>query len=129
VQLVRVTLEGSGEPVQVRIHGDGLSGSASGRGVVEVPVVVEHPVVGERRPASVDVAGATHSSFDFVVAEPGWTMIWRTVPIQFLHYCWPCETGAARRAVGKGPASLTSTKDVTAVWADGHRHGPHTAGK
>jgi alpha-mannosidase len=83
VQLVRVTLEGSGEPVQVRVHGDGLSGSARGQGVVEVPVSVEGPVVGERRAASVR-AGATQSSFDFdfVVAEPGWTMFM----ISHFHY-------------------------------------------
>ena len=78
VQLVRVTLDGEGT---VRISGDGLSGSASGRDVVEVPVVVEHPVAGQRRDASVDVAGAS-TPFDFVVAEPGWTMFM----ISHFHY-------------------------------------------
>ncbi|WP_292988333.1 NEW3 domain-containing protein [Mycobacterium sp.] len=78
VQLARVTLDGVTAPVRVRVDGDGLHGSAEarpadGQCTVEVPVTVEHPVIGQRRPASVH-AGSSSVSFDFVVAEPGWTM-------------------------------------------------------
>ena len=81
VQLVRVTLEASTEPVTVRVSGAGLSGSASGHGVVEVPVRVTDPVIGQRRAATVHAGGAT-ATFDFVVAEPGWTMFM----ISHFHY-------------------------------------------
>jgi alpha-mannosidase len=86
LQLVRVTLDGFAEPVEVRVDGDGLSGSAKagragGQHTVEVPVVVERPVVGERRAASVHAARA-ETSFEFVVAEPGWTMFM----ISHFHY-------------------------------------------
>ena len=58
------------------------AGSADGRRrararprgrAVEVPVRVADPVVGERRRAQV-VVGRSTTEFDFVVAEPGWTM-------------------------------------------------------
>jgi alpha-mannosidase len=81
LQLVRVALDGCTEPVEVRVSGEGLSGSASGSDVVEVPVVVERPVVGEQRAASVHAAQA-EASFEFVVAEPGWTMFM----ISHFHY-------------------------------------------
>ena len=81
VQLVRVTLDGATEPVRVRVDGDGLSGSAVGRDVIEVPVSVADPVVGQRRAAHVHVASSS-ASFDFVVAEPGWTMFM----ISHFHY-------------------------------------------
>ncbi|UMB68725.1 NEW3 domain-containing protein [Mycobacterium paraterrae] len=83
VQLVRVTLDGVAEPVEVRVSGDGLSGSAWGvvDGAVEVPVSVERPVVGQTRAATVH-AGAATATFDFVVAEPGWTMFM----ISHFHY-------------------------------------------
>src|ERR1700743_3805155 len=76
VQVVLVTLEGASDPVTVRVDGDGWRGSATGRGVVEVPVSVEHPVVGQRRAAQVHITGGAEFStpFEFVVAEPGWTM-------------------------------------------------------
>ena len=72
-QLVRVTLDGFAESVDVRVEGDGLSGSASGRDVVEVPVSVNRPVTGQRRAGRVLVADSV-TPFVFVVAEPGWTM-------------------------------------------------------
>jgi alpha-mannosidase len=86
VQLVRVTLDGVTEPVRVRVDGDGLSGSAragrtAGRCTVEVPVSVTDPVAGQRRAAHVHVASSS-ASFDFVVAEPGWTMFM----ISHFHY-------------------------------------------
>src|SRR6202046_5865823 len=73
LQLVRVTVSGVTEPGMVRVDGDGLSGEAAGRDVIEVPVAVEHPVVGQRRAAQVHLAGSA-TPFDFVVAEPGWAV-------------------------------------------------------
>ncbi len=79
LQLARVTVSGCAGPTPVRIDGDGLSGEAvalgdqTGHEVVEVPVMVRSPVVGERRAARVHAGGA-RTPFEFVVAEPGWTM-------------------------------------------------------
>lgn len=76
LQLVRVAVAGGAEPTPIRIDGDGLSGEVlaeAGREVIEVPVDVERPLVGERRPARVHAGGA-RLTFDFTVAEPGWTM-------------------------------------------------------
>ena len=76
LQLVRVTVSGCAEPTLVRLDGDGLSGEAFadvGQQVVEVPVAVDEPVVGQRRAARVHCRGAT-TPFEFTVAEPGWTM-------------------------------------------------------
>ncbi|WP_297594935.1 NEW3 domain-containing protein [Mycobacterium sp.] len=76
LQLVRLTVSGCAEPTPIRIDGDGLGGqilAEAGREVIEVPVAVEGPVVGERRPARVH-AGRARLPFDFTVAEPGWTM-------------------------------------------------------
>src|SRR6201991_1540832 len=81
LQLVRLRFRGVKEPATIRVDGDGLNGEAAGRDVIEVPVVVEHPVVGERRAAQVHVAGSA-TPFDFVVAEPGWTMFM----ISHFHY-------------------------------------------
>ncbi|MDT5168415.1 MAG: hypothetical protein QOD02_1742, partial [Mycobacterium sp.] len=81
LQLVRVTVSGVTEPATIRVDGDGLSGEAVGRDVIEVPVAVEHPVVGQRRTAQVHLAGSA-TPFDFVVAEPGWTMFM----ISHFHY-------------------------------------------
>ena len=81
LQLVRVTVSGVTEPTTVRVDGDGLSGEAVGQDVIEVPVAVEHPVVGQRRAAQVHLAGSA-TPFDFVVAEPGWTMFM----ISHFHY-------------------------------------------
>ena len=76
LQLARVTVAGVAEPTPVRIDGDGLKGEAVadiGDDFVEVPVTVENPVVGQRRSTRVH-AGRTDTSFEFIVAEPGWTM-------------------------------------------------------
>lgn len=76
LQLARVTVAGVGEPTRVRIDGDGLTGEAVadiGDELVEVPVTVDRPVVGERRSARVR-AGRADLPFEFTVAEPGWTM-------------------------------------------------------
>ncbi|OBJ89685.1 NEW3 domain-containing protein [Mycobacterium sp. 1245852.3] len=76
LQLVRVTLAGVSGPTSVRIDGDGLTGEAVADlsdEVVEVPVTVHRPVVGQRRPARAHVGGQ-RLPFEFTVAEPGWTM-------------------------------------------------------
>jgi alpha-mannosidase len=76
LQLVRVTLGEVTKRARVRIDGDGLRGEAGaepGDEIVEVPVTVARPVVGQRRPARVRAAGAS-AQFEFTVAEPGWTM-------------------------------------------------------
>ncbi|BCO54015.1 hypothetical protein MINTM003_44560 [Mycobacterium paraintracellulare] len=76
LQLARVTVAGVGEPTRVRIDGDGLTGEAVadiGDELVEVPVTLDRPVVGERRSARVR-AGRADLPFEFTVAEPGWTM-------------------------------------------------------
>jgi len=87
LQLVRVTVSGCAEPAPVRIDGDGLRGEAVALGtgaeheVIEVPVTVARPVVGERRAARVHT-GPARESFEFTVAEPGWTMFM----ISHFHY-------------------------------------------
>ena len=88
LQVVRVTVSEVTEPTAIRVDGDGLSGSAVARGgqadgrcTVEVPVAVEHPVLGEQRAARVHV-GSAATPFDFTVAEPGWTMFM----ISHFHY-------------------------------------------
>lgn len=78
LQVVRVSYRFCSHPTPVRIEGPGLHTVgeviATPRGrVVEVPVRVSEPVVGERRRAEL-VVGRSTSEFDFVVAEPGWTM-------------------------------------------------------
>jgi alpha-mannosidase len=76
VQLARVTVTECSKPTPIRINGEGLKGKAiveAGDGAVEVPVRVDHPVVGQRRAARVNAAG-TSTEFEFTVAEPGWTM-------------------------------------------------------
>jgi alpha-mannosidase len=84
LQLARVTVDGGTEPTLVRVEGDGLAGETLariGQDVIEVPVAVDHPVIGQRRAARVETAGGT-TSFAFTVAEPGWTMFM----ISHFHY-------------------------------------------
>jgi len=76
LQLARVTVSGCTEPTPIRIDGDGLDGEAVagvGDEAVEVPVTVDHPVVGQQRAARAH-AGGSSLAFEFTVAEPGWTM-------------------------------------------------------
>jgi len=47
--------------------------AGAGSEVLEVPVTVEHPVVGQHRSARVHV-GESSLAFEFTLAEPGWTM-------------------------------------------------------
>lgn len=82
LQLVRVALAGCTESTRVRVTGEGLRGEAlaePGQEVLEVPVVVDLPVTGQQRRATVQPgeSGSDDSpgpAFEFVVAEPGWTM-------------------------------------------------------
>ncbi len=77
LQLARVTLSGCAEPTTIRVDGDGLSGqalAAAGQEVVEVPVDVDRPVVGQRRAARLRAGRTSEVAFEFLVAEPGWTM-------------------------------------------------------
>ncbi|KZS75506.1 alpha-mannosidase [Mycobacterium kansasii] len=76
LQLVRVAVAGCAEPTPLRVDGDGLRGEAvvaSGEEVVEIAVSVDRPVAGARLPARVRAPRAG-LAFEFVVAEPGWTM-------------------------------------------------------
>lgn len=76
LQLVRVALAGCTESTTLRVDGDGLLGEGivtAGQETVEVPVTVHRPGVGDRRAARVH-AGEARLDFEFVVAEPGWTM-------------------------------------------------------
>ena len=76
LQVARVTVGAVDEPTSIRIDGDGLSGETLaeiGDQLVEIPVAVAAPVVGQRRAARVHAGGAS-VQFEFTVAEPGWTM-------------------------------------------------------
>ncbi|MDT5341095.1 MAG: hypothetical protein QOE52_279, partial [Mycobacterium sp.] len=84
LQLVRVTVSEITEPTLVRVDGDGLAGetlAGVGQHLIEVPVAVEHPVIGQRRAGRAHVAGSS-TPFSFTVAEPGWTMFM----ISHFHY-------------------------------------------
>lgn len=83
LQLVQVGVAVTG-PTTVYVDGDGLSGSMvaePGQLLLEIPVKVRRPVVGQRRAARVR-AGDADMPFEFVVAEPGWTMFM----ISHFHY-------------------------------------------
>ena len=74
LQVVRIRF--SGDPVELRIDGDGLASAREpvvGDGLIDVPVRVDRGVPGQRRAARA-VAGGAELAFDFEVAEPGWTM-------------------------------------------------------
>jgi len=61
LQLVRVTVEGCTKRTRLHVDGDGLSGEAfaeAGQEIIEVPVTVDRPVVGQRRTARVHAGGA-----------------------------------------------------------------------
>ena len=84
LQLVRVVHTGGTS--RIVVEGDGLTtpeppAANPAGGVVEVPVEVSDPVPGERRAARVLCDGTT-TDFEFVVAEPGWTMFM----ISHFHY-------------------------------------------
>jgi alpha-mannosidase len=77
-QVVRVSYRFCSRATPVRVEGAGLQTVGEVHAMprehtVEVPVRVSDPVVGERRKARV-LFGRSAVDFDFVVAEPGWTM-------------------------------------------------------
>jgi alpha-mannosidase len=76
LQLARVNVADCAKTTTIRVDGDGLAGEAvaePGDEVVEIGVRVQRPAAGDRRAARVH-AGAARATFDFTVAEPGWTM-------------------------------------------------------
>ncbi|TXH18038.1 MAG: alpha-mannosidase [Mycobacterium sp.] len=76
LQLVRVDYTGCAEVAELRVVGEGLSGRAlaqPGAGFVEIPVVVQGGQPGQVRAAHLEIGGE-QIPFEFVVAEPGWTM-------------------------------------------------------
>ncbi len=77
-QVVRIAYTGAIETTVVTVRGRGLTTvgevlAVPGDGVLEVPVLTEGARPGERRAATV-VAGNSETPFEFIVAEPGWTM-------------------------------------------------------
>ncbi|ORV95765.1 NEW3 domain-containing protein [Mycobacterium kyorinense] len=84
LQLARITVSGCAEPTPIWVDGAGLAGEArieACQTVVEVPVAVDYPVIGQRRTARVH-ADDSSLGFAFTVAEPGWTMFM----ISHFHY-------------------------------------------
>lgn len=76
LQVARIRVLGCTGPTPVTVEGAGLHGeavAAAGQEVVEVPVVVDRPVVGQQRAATARADGSG-TDFDFTPAEPGWTM-------------------------------------------------------
>lgn len=72
LQLVRAHHTAGTVPTPVRVSGYGIHGEAvaqPGDTSVEIPVYVDDPVPGQVRQARIG-----DTTFDFVVAEPGWTM-------------------------------------------------------
>lgn len=79
LQVVRVGYTHAAAPTVVRVEGDGLSTPApvtvpAGEGTVEVAVRVEAADPGRRRAARVITTETEPHPFEFVDAEPGWTM-------------------------------------------------------
>ncbi|HEY0641360.1 MAG TPA: glycoside hydrolase family 38 C-terminal domain-containing protein, partial [Pseudonocardiaceae bacterium] len=112
LQVVRVRYTGGDEPVPVRVDGEDLdtprpplATPQAGEGVLEVPVVVRRPVVGQQRKATV-TAGKVTEEFTFTVGEPGWTMfmishfhydpVWWTTQAAYTS-TWQAPPGPARQ--------------------------------
>ncbi|OBG52795.1 NEW3 domain-containing protein [Mycobacterium sp. E735] len=113
VQLARVTVSAVTEPTPIRIDGDGVSGEAvavAGDEVVEVPVRVDRPVVGQRRATRALAAGA-RQPFEFVVAEPGWTMFM----VSHFHYdpvWWNTQGAYTSEWVSDPPGRQTNSFEL-----------------
>jgi alpha-mannosidase len=118
LQLARVTVSGCAEPTPVRVDGDGLSGDAlaePGQEVVEVPVTVDRPVVGQARAARVH-AGRARKAFEFAVAEPGWTMFM----VSHFHYdpvWWNTQAGYTSEWTEDPPGRARQTNGFELVHA------------
>ena len=118
LQLARVNLAGVAEPTPVRIEGDGLAGEAvarAGQEVLEVPVAVASPVVGQRRPARARARGAG-TEFEFTIAEPGWTMFM----ISHFHYdpvWWNTQAGYTSEWTEDPPGRARQTNGFELVHA------------
>ena len=79
LQIVRVAYSHAAASTPVSVSGPGLSTpdpvtAPAGDGEVEIAVAVTDPVPGERRAATVRTGETAEHPFEFVVAEPGWTM-------------------------------------------------------
>lgn len=113
LQVARVTLAGVAEPTSVRIDGDGMSGEAiaeSGGEAVEVPVAVDRPITGQRRVARAHADGA-QITFEFVVAEPGWTMFM----VSHFHYdpvWWNTQGAYTSEWVSDPPGRQTNSFEL-----------------
>ncbi|AKN18188.1 alpha-mannosidase [Mycobacterium haemophilum DSM 44634] len=121
VQLARITVTGCTEPTPIRIDGDGLHGEAMALGaqagdeVVEVPVRVVHPVVGQRRVARAHADGVSNT-FEFTIAEPGWTMFM----ISHFHYdpvWWNTQGGYTSRWTEDPPGRARQVNGFALVQA------------
>ncbi len=122
LQLVHVTVAGCTSRTQLRIDGDGLTGEAlaeAGQEVVEVPVTVDRPVAGQRRPARVHAGGARKQgefAFEFTVAEPGWTMFM----VSHFHYdpvWWNTQAGYTSEWTEDPPGQARQTNSFELVHA------------
>ena len=118
LQLVRVHYLLGTHPAPVRVEGPGLQTAGDARAarrgrVLEVPVRVSDPVVGERRRARL-VAGRSAVDFDFVVAEPGWTMYM----ISHFHYdpvWWNTQAAYTSAWTAEPPGRLRQTNGLELV--------------
>ena len=118
LQVVVVTHSGGTSPVTV--EGDGLATPAppvadAAGGAVEVPVEVRDRVAGERRAARVLFEG-TSTEFEFVVAEPGWTMFM----ISHFHYdpvWWNTQAAYTSRWTEEPPGRARQTNGFNLVAA------------
>ncbi|GJF07978.1 alpha-mannosidase [Mycolicibacterium cyprinidarum] len=96
LQIVRVSYRGCSISTPVRLEGPGLQTDGDptaepGGVLVEVAVRVTDPVAGQQRRARA-IAGDSVVDFDFVVAEPGWTMFM----VSHFHYdpvWWNTQAG------------------------------------
>jgi len=119
LQLVRVTVEGCTERTRLHLDGEGLRGEAvaeAGQEVVEVPVTVDRPVVGQRRTARVRAGTQAELTFEFTIAEPGWTMFM----VSHFHYdpvWWNTQAGYTSEWTEDPPGQARQTNSFELVHA------------
>jgi alpha-mannosidase len=118
VQLARVRVAGVDQRTRVTVDGDGLSGEAvaeAGQEIVEVPVTVQRAATGLRLAARAHAGGA-EASFQFVVAEPGWTMFM----VSHFHYdpvWWNTQAGYTSEWTEDPPGRARQTNGFELVHA------------